>query len=222
MSGSNSIISIELKVASKPSGTKKDAEVLYPVLPVAETSSSNKENNGDAIVPSAPALIEIVEEIQKKSPPVEQGKDVATKVPSAPTLDEIEKVDIPAETVITGLLESSVADARAPVSFCQPWSDDWREFISLLPGLILIFANGAYLHLIIRTMLTNNEASLWNFGAAKQNVTASNVTAVPASQSALIISEYDYWIYGAAAGNLFAVVAVTYFSKRFNYVSQSM
>lgn len=156
-----------------------DVDGLYPVIRTAQTTPSKQVAN---VVYS-----EII-------------------TPSAPTLEEIELGNVSANTA--NVPDDMVIEYNTKKKCYQLWLLHWREFISILPGLILIFANGVTLHMYIQTLLRTNNVSLWSIGDQQ------NKDAVILPLQPIVVS-----FLGAILGTMLGFLLVTRKSKCFIYVS---
>lgn len=97
-------------------------------------------------------------------------------------------------------------------NFFRMWSNNWREFLPILPGLVVIFASSYHLTWTVNEYLTKTALSPWHLAWIKQ----LDVSSMPL---VFYIPQMVNWFGGAILGSFIGAVLISNFGKRFIYVS---
>lgn len=148
---------------------------------------------------------------------------------------DIEKSETDPLNVIK--ITESERNEEFELSFCRFWRKKWRQFTSILPGLLLLFPLGAHnaftiyeldhfnepisngmKPLLYITQIYKNESVYWpfNHNASYRYVDYDLVPPLYNYQSLYVIL---IWFIGAIAGSMIATAFVRHIKKRTIYVS---
>lgn len=117
--------------------------------------------------------------------------------------------------------DAEIADSLPPENdvpdtiketFLQMWSNNWREFIPILPGLVVVFASSYHLTWTVNEYLTKASLSPWHVAWMKE----FDFQSTPFD---FYIPQMVNWFAGAILGSIIGAVLISILEKRYIYVS---